>query len=37
LLSGSVLRFRTVGGELVEARVVHHPGYRGQHIVARAA
>jgi len=36
LLSGSVLRFRTVGGELVEACVVHHPGYRGHHIVARA-
>jgi hypothetical protein len=36
LLSGSVLKFRTVGGELVEARVVHHPGYPGQHIVARA-
>ena len=35
-IKGGVLKFRTIDGHLVEAKVVHHPGMRGQHIVARA-
>jgi hypothetical protein len=35
-IRGGVIRFRTVGGEMVEARVVHHPGTHGKHIVSRA-
>jgi hypothetical protein len=34
--AGGTLRFTTISGEVVEARVVHHPGQRAQRIVARA-